>query len=224
MRIADKAALADIGCKHGRLGGNQTERPNELFFFVVEVHAANRSGLIKLLLAFFQYQQQSLGLLITPGFCKLGDFGNLLFHIGEISKCELGLNGLDICQRIDSAADMHDIVILKTAHHMNDGIGLANIGKKLIAQSLAFTGTCHQACDVNKLHRRRKDPLRAHNAGQLGEPRVGNLDDAHIRLNGAEGIILGGNARLGQRIEQGGFAHIRQADDAALKCHGVPSR
>ena len=56
--------------------------------------------------------------------------------------------------------------------------------------------------------------------GQRGQPRIGQLDDADVGLDGAERIVLGGDAGLGQRVEQGGLADVGQADDAALEAHG----
>jgi hypothetical protein len=47
--------------------------------------------------------------------------------------------------------------------------------------------------------------------------RHGDLHNADIGLNGAKGEVLRFNARLGQRIEQGGFAYIGQAHDTAFK-------
>ena len=35
------------------------------------------------------------------------------------------------------------------------------------------------------------------------------------------GVILSRNARLGQRVEQGAFADVGQADDAAFQTHGI---
>src|SRR6185503_18913927 len=40
---------------------------------------------------------------------------------------------------------------------------------------------------------------------------------ADVRLDGAERIVLGRDAGLGQRVKEGGLADVRQADDAALQ-------
>ena len=36
----------------------------------------------------------------------------------------------------------------------------------------------------------------------------------------SQGIVLGGDASLGQRVEKGGLAHVGQAHDAAFEAHG----
>ena len=117
---------------------------------------------------------------------------------------------------------MHNVVVLKAPYNMQDGIGLADIGQKLIAQSLAFAGSSNQSRDVNKLDSGRQDPLGMHNLGQLSKPRIRHFDNAHIGLNGAEWVVLSSNSCLSKRIKQRRFAHIGQANDAALKCHSIP--
>ena len=111
---------------------------------------------------------------------------------------------------------MHHVFVIETAHHMHNGIGLADVGKKLIAQAFAFGCARHQAGDIHKLHDGRKQFLRLRNIRELGETRIRHFDNADVGLDGAEGIILCSDARLGQRIEQGGFADVGQADDAAF--------
>ena len=57
-------------------------------------------------------------------------------------------------------------------------------------------------------------------SAELRQARIGHFDHADVRLDGAEGIVLGRDAGLGQRVEEGGLADVRQADDAALETHG----
>jgi hypothetical protein len=49
---------------------------------------------------------------------------------------------------------------------------------------------------------------------------IGHLDHAGVGLNGAKGVVLGGNAGFGQGVKKGGFAHIGQTHDAAFEAHG----
>src|SRR6185312_15390441 len=49
------------------------------------------------------------------------------------------------------------------------------------------------------------------------QARVGHLDHAHVGLDGAERVVLRGDAGLGERVEEGRLAHVGQADDAALQ-------
>ena len=56
--------------------------------------------------------------------------------------------------------------------------------------------------------------------GDLLQARIGHRDPADIGLDRAERIIGRlRRRRLGQRVEQGGLADIRQPDDPATKAH-----
>ncbi len=112
---------------------------------------------------------------------------------------------------------MDDVVVLKAANHIHDGIGLADVGQELVTQAFALRGARHQASNVNKLHRGWQDALGRDNLCQLIQSGIGQLDNAGIGLDGAEGIVLSSDAGLGQRIKQGALAHIGQSNDSALK-------
>ena len=59
--------------------------------------------------------------------------------------------------------------------------------------------------------------------GQLLHARIRHGHFAGVRLDGAERIVGRlRRRRLGQRVEEGGLADIRQADDTAFEAHGFP--
>ena len=93
-------------------------------------------------------------------------------------------------------------------------------GEELVAQAFALGGAGHQAGDVDELDDGRHDALGLDDLGQLRQARIGHFDHADVGLDGAEGIVLGRDAGLGQRVEEGGLADVGQADDAALEAHG----
>ena len=114
---------------------------------------------------------------------------------------------------------MHNIFVFKAANDMRDRIGLANVGKELIAKTFTLRCARHQAGNINKFDNRRHDLFRFDDNRQRGEARIGHFDNADVGLDGAEGIVLRRNASLGQRIEQGGFTDVGQTDDAAFQRH-----
>jgi hypothetical protein len=114
------------------------------------------------------------------------------------------------------------VFVVEAAHHVDDGVGLADVGQELVAQAFTLGGAGDQTGDVHELDDGRLDLLRIDDLGQGVEARIGHFDDADVGLDGAEGVVLGGDAGLGEGIEEGRFADVGQADDAALESHGVP--
>ncbi len=115
---------------------------------------------------------------------------------------------------------MGDVVVDEAAQHIGDGVALADVGEKLVAQALTRRGAAHQAGDVDEGQPRRNDLLATGDRGQLVEARVGHADLADVGLDGAERIVRSLGLRgLRQRIKQGRLADVRQANDAAFKAH-----
>ena len=57
------------------------------------------------------------------------------FHIGEN---ELELNGFNIPFGIDAALNVDNIVVFETPYNVNNGVDLAYVRQKLVAESLAL--------------------------------------------------------------------------------------
>ena len=97
---------------------------------------------------------------------------------------------------------------------MHDGVYLADVGEKLVAQSLAAARALHEPRNVHKFQRGGGVLLRMIHFGQHVQPVIRYGDDAGVRFDGAEGIVCGLRARAGDRIEQGALADVRQAHNA----------
>ena len=116
---------------------------------------------------------------------------------------------------------MHDIVVGKAADDVRNRIGLADIRQELIAEPLAFRCAGDKPRDIDELDRCRNRALRPRDRGERRESRIGNLDDAHVGLDGAKRIVFRRGSGPGKRIEQRRLADVRQADDAASEAHGL---
>ena len=115
---------------------------------------------------------------------------------------------------------MGDVAAFEAAQDVDDGVDLADVGEELVAEALALGGAAHQAGNVDELELGLDLVGRFGDLGDPVEPRVGHRDPADIGLDRAERIIGGlRRRRLGQRVEQGGLADIRQPDDSATKTH-----
>ncbi|MPN52630.1 hypothetical protein SDC9_200292 [bioreactor metagenome] len=111
---------------------------------------------------------------------------------------------------------MHHIVIVKAAHHMDNGIGHANVAEKLVAQAFPLRGASHQTSNVNELNHGRNIAFGAIEPRQKVHAWIRNGNHTHIGLNGTEGIVRRLGAGVGNGIKQGAFSHVGKSNNSKL--------
>ncbi|OIQ81649.1 hypothetical protein GALL_365730 [mine drainage metagenome] len=214
-----EAVLHHVADEHGRLGGDQAQRLDQRHLVVRQAHGAYRDCLVQRLLAALQHLD-GLERLLVAGAALLVQAVDGLLHGAEVGQAQLGLDDADVGQRVDMAGDVDHVLVLEAAHDVDDGVGFADVGEELVAQAFALAGAGHEPGDVDELHHGRQHALRLDDGGELLQTRIGHLDHAHIGFDGAEGVVLGGDGALGQRVEERGLAHVGQSHDAAFEAHG----
>ena len=113
---------------------------------------------------------------------------------------------------------MRHVFVFKAAHHVHNGVHLADVREEFVAEALAVRGALHQSRDVDKFDDGGGDLFAVVQGGELIQPLVRHGDDAHIGLDGAEGVVRRLGARVGDGVEQGGFADVRQAYNSQFHC------
>ncbi len=68
------------------------------------------------------------------------------------------------------AGHVDHVVVLEAAHHVDDGVGFADVREELVAQSLALGRARHQTGDVDEFHGRMQHAFRLDDGGQRIEP------------------------------------------------------
>ena len=164
-----------------------------------------------------------LGLLAALG--HLLQLFQALFRALHVGQQQFQLNGFHIAQGVHVAVHMGDVFVLKAAHHLHDGRAFADIAQKLVAQPLALAGPAHQPGNVDKVHAGINGLARPGLGGEGVHPRVRHGHCGLVGFNGAERVVGGlGVLRLGQGVEQGGFAHVGQPNDSDAERHAVSLR
>ena len=77
---------------------------------------------------------------------------------------------------------MHHVVIIKAPEHVQYGIALPDIGKELVAHTLAVARALDETCDIDNLNRRRNGPLWIANLRKHLQPPVRHIRGTEIRL------------------------------------------
>ena len=212
--------LVDVGDEHRRLGGDQAEGLQDGQFFLAEGDRSTGPGLVERGLALDEHVDQPRRFLVVARLGRLQVALQALLDGRQVGQAELGLDDLDVGDRVDLAGDVDHVLVVEAAHHVDDRVGLADVRQELVSEALALGRAGHQPGDVDELDHRRQHALGLDDRRQRGQPRVGQLDDADVRLDGAERVVLGGDAGFRQRVEKGGLADVGQAHDAAFEAHG----
>jgi hypothetical protein len=118
--------------------------------FLAEVHGAHRFAFIERGLAFLEDGDQLDATPCRPN-GRLGHAVQGFFDRGQVGQAKFGLDDFDVGDRVHLAGDVDHVVVFEAAHHVDRGIGFADVGQELVAQAFARAGARHQAGDVHKL-------------------------------------------------------------------------
>ena len=141
------------------------------------------------------------------------------FNGTHVGQRQFGLDHGDIVQRADLAGNVDHVRVFKAAHHVDDGVGFADMRQELVAQTFTLGSTSDQASDIYKFHRGWQDAFWLDDFCQGIQARIRHFDHAHIRFDSTERIVFSGNARFGEGVEEGRFTDVGQANDAAFEAH-----
>ena len=220
-QIVVEHVLVHVGHIQDGLHGEQEQALGGSTLLVGHLHGCGA-------LAFVEPGKQALGhlelgheLLVALGL--LFELGQLLLERAHVGQDELGHDGVGIAGGVDELARAahltHDVGVLKVAHDLADGVGLADVCQELVAQALALVSALHQTCDVDKLDRSRHNATRVDDVSKLLQAAIGHIDDAHVGVNRGERVVGGKAGLFGKRGEQRRLAHVGQAHDTDGKGH-----
>ncbi len=142
----------------------------------------------------------------------------------EVGVDELGLDRLDVGQRIDAALRVDDVRVGVRAYDVDDRVGLADVGEEAVAQPLAGVRPRDETGDVVEVDGVVDDLDDAATVGDPVHALVGDRNDGHVGLDRREGVVRRLRARPGQGVEQRRLAGVGHPDDADLHRPVLPSR
>ena len=99
----------------------------------------------------------------------------------EISQNQLGVDHLDVADRIDRATNVMNIGVLEATDHLDNRVYLADVAEELVTETLAGARPFHESRDIHELDRGRDDLLRVREFGERFEAGIGNGNDAEVR-------------------------------------------
>ena len=210
-----------IGGIDDRLGGQQAKGLDHQCLLLAQL---NRTGRTTVLQHGLNPLQGRIFLLrfLAGAHLLLQSLSSLL-DLRQIRQTELQIDHLCITGRSNGTGHMDDVVILKAADHMNNRIHLADVGQELVSETFSLACSLHQSGDIDEFHPCGNGVEAAAELGELIKALIRYGHRADVRLDGAERKVGGLRLSVGhQSVEQGGLAHIGQADNSGFE-HGAES-
>ena len=143
----------------------------------------------------------------------------------EVGEHQLGLDRLDVAERVDAALGVDDVRVAVRAHDVDDRVGLADVGEEAVAEPLAAVRAGDEAGDVVEVDRVVDDlaGVRAARRSRRGARRATG-DDGDVRLDRRERVVGGLDAGARERVEERGLARRWAARRCRSSSRGRRSR
>lgn len=113
--------------------------------------------------------------------------GKPFVHGGDVRQNELRIDDFNVAQGVHGTKLVDDVVIVKAAHHLHDGVHFTDIRQELVARPapseapLTRPAMSTNSMSVGMIF---SEPDMSESTWQAG---VRHRDHAHVRINGAEG-------------------------------------
>ena len=130
----------------------------------------------------------------------------------EVLESQLVVDDGDVAQRVESALHVDDLLVVEDAYHVVDGVARLDVTEKGVAEALALAGALHETGDVDDVEEGGHLARRLERIDEEVETRVGHGHATLVRIDRAEGKVLGSRLQLGQYVEEGRLANIGYAD------------
>ena len=208
--------IADI--EHG-LCSQQEELPGDLLVLrIVQHHCTGRLTGLQRSLILHKYLTGLPRVLVSSRSLLL-KFAQTALDGLKVLELQLEVDDLLVPYRIHAAVHMSDVGIVKAAEYMQDGIGLADIGQKLIAQPLAFARALDQTGYVHNLNCCRNHPFGMYQRLQHLKSGIRHSSRADIGFDGTEREIGRLSLSGADTVEEGGFPYVGKSDYSAFQRH-----
>ena len=212
--LAVHIGFIDVGDVEHLLGGDQSQRFDELSFVGIELQAAHGFAFVEDRFALAEQLAFDDRFLVAAAGEALG-FVERAADGFQVGQGEFGVDRVDVADGIDGAFDVDDVPAAEAADDVEDGVDLADVGEELVAEPLTGAGAADDAGDIDDAHLGGDDFFGVDvNCVDDVEPLIGDADDADVGLDGGERVVRRQRPGGGQRVKQSALADVGQPDDA----------
>ncbi len=212
LRPGGEAVLVEIRGIDDGLVGEKVGRGDNLALLLVGLKAAGGTSAVHPL----DEAAEDLCFLFEFLVAALGVFLRLVLAAAEhfdVGEDELEIDGLNVAHGVVRALVADDVGIIKAADDVNDGVRVADVAEKLVAETFALRRALDKTRDIHELDRGGGVFLRLVHLREIVQPRVRHSDNADVRLDRAERVVRRLRPGVRQRIEKRALAHVGQTHD-----------
>mmetsp|Transcript_2088 Transcript_2088/g.4726 ORF Transcript_2088/g.4726 Transcript_2088/m.4726 type:complete len:226 (-) Transcript_2088:132-809(-) len=131
-----------------------------------------------------------------------------LQHELHVLLAQLRLDRLQITDRVYAVVHMHNVIVVKGTHHVEDSIHSGDVGQEGVPQARPLCCPLDQPRNVHDVQEGR---VLAGGVPEVAQPVVALIRHRAaplIGVNGAEGVVLRRDGLLCKQVEQRRLAHI----------------
>ena len=127
------------------LVGEQEQVPGHRFLVFGEFNAAAGTSLQQGCTISLKQVAQFPGILVSTYLRLFLNFGQSCLHRLEVLDLEFNVYHTLVPDRIHASVDVNYISVIETSEHVQNGVGLAYIGQKLVSEALSLARTFHKS-------------------------------------------------------------------------------
>lgn len=120
-----------------------------LFFFAFDFYGACGAALFEGFFVCLEDSELHFGGLVGSGFGGFFGFGETCLDGLKVFYLEFVVYDLHVAHGVDGCVDVGDVVVVEASEHVEDCVGLADVGEEFVAESFTFRGTLTRPHDVD---------------------------------------------------------------------------
>ena len=186
-----------------------------LFLLRVEFHGACVLSLLQGCLISLEHTHFHLGVFVSC-LCHLLLLAQSRLYGLQVFELQLGVDYLLVAHGVYRSVHVCDVVVVETAQHVDDGVGLTDVSEEFVSESFALACSLHESGDVYYLAGSGNDASRMNYLGKLSKSLVRYCDYAHIRLDCTEREVGCLCLSIRKAVEKSGLAHVRESNDTTF--------
>ena len=148
--------------------------------------------------------------LFVATLCHVGCFGKARVGCFDIRQNKFQVDNFHVVNGVDIGGYVCDVTVNKTTYNVHDGINLADVGQKLVAQTFATACALYKAGNIHKLEICWSDLFGIVQTCKFVEALVWNGNYAHVWLDCAKWVVGDFRACLCDCVKQRAFAYVWQ--------------